>query len=70
METWSEIRRDVLNGGLSKRAAIAKYEVGWHTLQKMLAHDEPPGHRQFADPIPLDRSHRLGHVIHLALDAG
>jgi transposase len=27
-------------------AAIAKYGVGWHTLKKMLAHDEPLGYRQ------------------------
>ncbi len=46
MEIWSEIRREVLTGALSKRAAIAKYKVGWHTLKKMLAHDEPPGYRQ------------------------
>lgn len=46
MEIWSEIRREVLTGVLSKRAAIAKYKVGWHTLKKMLAHDEPPGYRQ------------------------
>jgi len=46
MEMWSEIRREVLTGALSKRAAIAKYGVGWHTLKKMLAHDEPPGYRQ------------------------
>jgi len=42
MEIWSEIRREVLTGALSKRAAIAKYGVGWQTLKKMLAHDEPP----------------------------
>jgi len=46
MEIWSEIRREVLTGALSKRAAIAKYGVGWHTLKKMLAHDESPGYRQ------------------------
>jgi hypothetical protein len=46
MEIWSEIRREVLTGALSKRAAIAKYGIGWHTLKKMLAHDEPPGYRQ------------------------
>ena len=46
MEMWSEIRREVLTGALSKRAAIAKYRVGWHTLKKMLAHGEPPGYRQ------------------------
>jgi transposase len=46
MEIWSEIRREVLTGALSKRAAITKYGIGWHTLKKMLAHDEPPGYRQ------------------------
>ncbi|MFM7035336.1 MAG: hypothetical protein ACKOYJ_09205 [Planctomycetia bacterium] len=46
MEIWSEIRREVLTGALSKRAAIATYKVGWHTLKKMLANDEPPGYRQ------------------------
>jgi hypothetical protein len=46
MEIWSEIRREVLTGAFSKRAAIAKRKVGWHTLKKMLAHDEPPGYRQ------------------------
>ncbi|MEI7761558.1 MAG: IS21 family transposase [Thermoleophilia bacterium] len=46
MEIWSEIRREVLTGALSKRAAIAKYKVGWHTLKKMLAHDEPPGYQR------------------------
>jgi transposase len=46
MEIWSEIRRQVLTGALSKRAAIAKYGIGWQTLKKMLAHDEPPGYRQ------------------------
>ena len=46
MEKWTEIRREVLTGALSKRAAIAKYGVGWRTLKKMLAHDEPPGYQQ------------------------
>jgi len=36
----------VLTGVLSKRAAIAKYGIGWRTLKKMLAHDEPPGYWQ------------------------
>ena len=37
MEIWSEIRREVLTGGLSKRAAIAKYGIGWHTLDQTAA---------------------------------
>ena len=25
---------------------VEKYGLGWHTLKKILAHDEPPGYRQ------------------------
>jgi transposase len=46
MEKWTEIRREVLTGAVSKRAAMAKYRIGWRTLKKMLAHDEPPGYQQ------------------------
>jgi len=46
MEFWAEVRRRVLTGQLSKRAACREYELSWHTLQKILTHDEPPGYRQ------------------------
>src|SRR5258708_20260550 len=46
MEFWKEVRRRVLTKELSKRAACEEYGLGWHTLQKILAHDEPPGYRQ------------------------
>ena len=46
MEFWKEVRRQVLTGELSRRAACKKYGLGWHTLTKILAHDEPPGYRQ------------------------
>ncbi len=49
MEIWSEIRREVLTGAVSKRAAIAKYGVGWHTLKKM------PAQRTAAIPSPPKR---------------
>jgi transposase len=45
MEQWTEIRRRVLTGELSKRAACREYRLSWHTLAKMLEHDEPPGYR-------------------------
>jgi transposase len=45
MELWSEIRRKVLVEGVSKRAICREYGVGWWTLEKMLAHPEPPGYR-------------------------
>ena len=46
MELWSEIRRRVLGGELSKRAACREYSVHWDTLKKILEHVEPPGYRQ------------------------
>lgn len=46
MEKWSEIRRRVLTGEISKRAACAEYEIHWDTLQKILTHTEPPGYRR------------------------
>jgi transposase len=45
MEVWTEIRRRVLTGELSKRAACREYDLSWHTLAKMLTHEEPPGYR-------------------------
>jgi len=46
MELWSEIRRRVLTGELTKRAACREYELHWETLEKILAHVEPPGYRR------------------------
>jgi transposase len=46
MEFWKEVRRQVLTNELSRRAACEKYGLGWHTLKKILAHDEPPGYRR------------------------
>ena len=42
MEFWTEVRRRVLTGELSKRVACREYELSWHTLVKILAHEEPP----------------------------
>jgi transposase len=44
MEQWSEIRHKVLVEGVSKRAICRDYGVGWWTLEKMLAHPEPPSY--------------------------
>ena len=46
MEMWSEVRREVLTGKLSKRQACKKYSLHWDTIQKILAHGEPPGYRR------------------------
>ena len=46
MEFWKEVRRRVLTKEISQRVACITYGLGWHTLKKILAHDEPPGYRQ------------------------
>jgi len=48
MEMWTEVRRRVLTGELSKRAACREYGLNWRTLEKMLSHVEPPGYRRKA----------------------
>lgn len=45
MEFWRDVRRLVLTGELSQRAAMKQFGLGWHTLKKILTHDEPPGYR-------------------------
>lgn len=42
MEMWTEVRRRVLTGELSKLAACREYGINWRMLVKMLAHVEPP----------------------------
>jgi len=48
MEMWTEVRRRVLTGELSKLAACREYGINWQTLVRMLAHVEPPGYRRQA----------------------
>jgi transposase len=63
MQLWTEIRRRVLAGGLSKRQACRDYGLHWHTLTKILAHSEPPGYRQ-AQQRPKRKLERFLPVIH------
>jgi len=46
MQLWTEVRRRVLTGEISKREACRQYELHWDTLQKILTHSEPPGYRR------------------------
>lgn len=45
MEQWTEIRRRVLVEKVSKRQIRREYRIGAATLDKVLAHPEPPGYR-------------------------
>ena len=46
MEFWTEVRRQVLVEGLSKRGACDRFDISWHTLVKILENEEPPGYQQ------------------------
>ena len=48
MNDWTEIRRKVLVEGVSKRSIIRDYRMGGRTVDKILAHAEPPGYRTAA----------------------
>ena len=69
MEMWTEVRRRVLTGELSKRAACQEYGINWRTLGKMLAHAEPPGYRRRVNrEKPILRPHLAW--IHEVLEQG
>ena len=46
MHLWTEVRRAVLAGGMSRREAAEKFKLNFRTIQKILAHEEPPGYRR------------------------
>src|SRR5262245_66609371 len=68
MERWTEIRRNVLTGAMSKREACRHYGLHWLTLKRILAHEEPPGYRP-TKPARRPQIQPLVPVIHAILDA-
>lgn len=67
MEFWKEVRRQVLTNELSQRAACKKYSLGWHTLKKILTHDEPPGYRK-SQPRAKPKIDEFLPIIHQILE--
>jgi len=45
MELWSEIRRRVVTGELSRRQACSEYGLNFRTIRRIVAHHEPPPFR-------------------------
>ena len=68
MELWKEVRHRVLAKKLSRRRACKEYGLGWHTLKKILAHDEPPGYR-LSQPRPKRKLAPVLPIIHQILAA-
>ena len=46
MELWTELRRRVLSGELSRREAAREYNLNYRTVVKACEHVEPPGYRR------------------------
>jgi transposase len=67
MEFWTDVRRRVLTQEISRRAACQEYGLGWHTLQKILAHAEPPGYRS-SQPRPKRKLEPFLPIIHQILE--
>lgn len=68
MEQWTEIRRRVLTGEISKRQACQEYDLHWQTLQKILSSEEPPGFR-LKSPRAKPRLGPFLPIIHQILEA-
>jgi len=50
MDEWMTIRRRVLVEGVSKRQVLRETGMHWTTLEKILAHGEPPGYQRRREP--------------------
>lgn len=68
METWTEIRRRVLTGEMSKRQACREYGIHWQTLQKILRQTEPAPFR-LRQPRRRPKLDPFLPVIHQILEA-
>lgn len=63
MEQWTEVRRRVLSGELSRRQACVEYGLHWRTLRKMLEQVEPPG-RNERTPRPRPKLDPFLPILH------
>jgi transposase len=53
MDWWTKLRVRAAQSGLSKRELCREEGISWKTLEKVLAHAEPPGYRRrvaYAEP--------------------
>ena len=46
MDLWTNVRKAVLGGEMTRREAAKKFKLNFRTIQKILAHVEPPGYRR------------------------
>jgi len=63
MQKGTEIRRQVLTGEISKRAACREYKRDWKILKRVLEHEEPTEYR-LKQPGPKPKLERFLPMIH------
>lgn len=68
MNLWTEVRRAVLVGGMSRREAAEKFQLNFRTIQKILAHEEPSGYRR-VEPREKPKIGPFIPIIHEILEA-
>ena len=68
MDKWTNIRRDILAGGMSRRDACKKYNLNFRTIRKILEHQEPPGYRRKATRVK-PKIGKFIPIIHEILEA-
>jgi len=68
MRLWTDVRRYVLVEGNSKRSACDRFNIHWKTLEKILAHPQPPGYRRSAEP-PARKIDPYLPIIHQILES-
>jgi transposase len=68
MDTWTNIRRDILVDEMSRREACRKYNLNFRTIQKILKDPEPPDRpKEYARDKP--KTGQFISVIHEILGA-
>ncbi len=63
MEQWTEIRRRVLTGEISKRAACREYNLDGKILKRVLEHEEPTEYR-LKQPRQKPKLQRFLPILH------
>ena len=63
MEKWVEIRRRVLTGEITKRAACREYRLDWKILKRILEHEEPTEY-QLKEPRRKRKLEKFLPIIH------
>jgi len=68
MNLWTQVRRAVLTGEMSRRDAVKHFNLNFRTIQKILAHEEPPGYRR-SEPREKPVLGPFIPIIHAILEA-